>query len=103
MSQPVTKSLVKHIAQLANIPISDQEESSLSDSFNETLQVIDDLQKIDVKGVEPTHQVTGLINITRPDKVDKKREFSQEQALANAKQTHNGYFVVPRVLENKDA
>ena len=60
--------------------------------------MVSELQSVNVEGVEPTFQVTGLENVMRDDVVDEKRMFTQEQALANAKQTHDGYFVVPQVI-----
>lgn len=95
----ITNQQVQHVAALANIPVSTNEESALADAFTETLAVIGKLSSVDVSGVEPTHQVTGLENITREDQIDTDSMFSQEQALANAK-THQGYFVVDRILDN---
>lgn len=99
MKQAVDKQLVRHIAQLANIPISPKEEEELANDFSETLAVIDKLQKVDTKGVEMTHQVTGLKNITREDEVNEKTIFTQKEALANASRTHNGFFVVERLID----
>jgi aspartyl-tRNA(Asn)/glutamyl-tRNA(Gln) amidotransferase subunit C len=99
MKQAVNKQLVKHIAQLANIPISAKEEEELAKDFSETLEVVDKLQKIDTQGVEMTHQVTGLVNITREDKTNEKNMFTQKEALANASRTHDGFFVVERLID----
>jgi len=99
MKQAVNKQLVKHIAQLANIPISSQEEEELAKDFSKTLEVVDKLQKVDTKGVEMTHQVTGLTNITREDEVNEKNMFTQKEALANASRTHDGFFVVERLID----
>ncbi|MBD3279191.1 MAG: Asp-tRNA(Asn)/Glu-tRNA(Gln) amidotransferase subunit GatC [Candidatus Pacebacteria bacterium] len=94
---------VKHVAQLANIPISKKEEQELTQAFTETLAVVNQLKSLKTKNVQPTHQVTGLENILRADKVDQEKMFTQEQALANASQTHQGYFVVPRIIEKQHA
>ncbi|MDH5532844.1 MAG: Asp-tRNA(Asn)/Glu-tRNA(Gln) amidotransferase subunit GatC [Candidatus Pacebacteria bacterium] len=99
MLNKITKQQVHHVAKLANIPIDDSEAEKLATGFRETLETITDLQSVDVSGVEPTHQVTGMENILREDKVDDSRTFTQEQALANAKQTHQGFFVVPRLIK----
>ena len=99
MTQKIDQKLVKHIAQLAQIPITDQEEKELATAFSETLQVINDLKEVEVEGIEPTHQVTGLENVTRPDQVNSELMFTQKEALANAKKTHQGYFVVERVID----
>lgn len=100
--QTITSNQVNHIAHLANIPVTAAEESALSKAFNETLDVVDKLKNVDVKNVEPTHQVTGLENVTRADEVKTDRTFTQAQALANAQKKYQGYFVVPRVIDEKD-
>lgn len=97
----ITKNQIKHIANLANIPVSDKEQEQLKNAFEETLDTISDLQSVDVKGTQLTHQVTGLENVLREDKVDLNNMFTQQEALANAKHTHNGYFVVPRIIKEK--
>lgn len=98
----VNNTQVKHIAQLANIPISEEESNQLAQDFSETLQVVDQLKKADVSQVEITHQVTGFKNVLREDLVKEEQSFTQQEALANAKKTYQGYFVVPYVLHNKD-
>lgn len=98
----VTDQTVQHIAALANIPITDAESQKLSQAFEETLQVVDQLKSADVSQVATTHQVTGFKNVFREDVVKEDQSFTQEQALANAKHSYKGYFVVPYLLSNKD-
>ncbi len=95
----IDKQLTKHVAKLANIPITETEAEELASAFSETLIVVDELQKLAVDNTEPTHQVTGLTNVTRDDVIDKEKMFTQEQALANASKTYQGFFVVPRILK----
>ena len=90
---------VERIAHLAQIPITDLEKTSLAEAFSTTLTVIDNLAQVAIAGVEPTHHVTGLVNITREDVVDEERMFSQTQALANAPKSYQGFFVVPRIID----
>lgn len=97
----VDSQLVKHIAQLAKMSVSQSEAQKLASAFNETLAAVNQLQEIDTSKVEPTHQVTGLENCWREDVVNSDLSFTQKEALANAKQTYQGYFVVPRII-NKD-
>lgn len=99
MSNKINQSTVKHIATLAQIPISNEESEKLTTAFLETLEVIDELQEIDTNTTEPTHQVTGLKNVLRDDVVIEEQMFSQKEALSNAKHTHQGFFVVPKILE----
>lgn len=90
---------VKKIASLAHIPVNDEEAAELAEGFTKTLGVVDQLSNIDVTGIVPTSQVTGLENVFRDDEVDPTRMLSQEEALKNAKRTHNGYFVVDQILD----
>lgn len=95
----ITSDIVSHIATLANIPVTDTESEKLADGFTTVLEVVDTLSSVDVTGVEPVGQVTGLENVTREDEVQESRMFSQEEALRNAPRTHNGYFVVDQILD----
>jgi aspartyl-tRNA(Asn)/glutamyl-tRNA(Gln) amidotransferase subunit C len=92
---------VKHIAKLANLTITDDEEKKLEVAFEDTLKVVSELKTVDVSNVLPTFQVTGLENVFREDVVNEEDMFSQDQSLANAKETYDGYFVVPAVI-NQD-
>jgi aspartyl-tRNA(Asn)/glutamyl-tRNA(Gln) amidotransferase subunit C len=99
MSNKITKQQVQHIATLANIPVENSEAERLAKGFEETLNTIKDLQSVDTSNIEPTHQVTGMENVLREDIVDDSRTFTQKEALANAKQTHRGFFVVPQIIK----
>lgn len=98
-STQFTTTQVTHIAQLANIPVSEAEATKLAAAFNETLEVVNKLKELDTSQVPTTHQVTGLENVARDDVVETDIMFSQEEALANASKTHQGYFVVPQVID----
>ncbi len=90
---------VKKIAQLANLPINPGEEALLNQQFIQTLTTIDLINELDTTGTEPTSQVTGLVNVTREDKIDKSRILPIDLALSPAKQVYHNYFVVPPVLD----
>ena len=98
----VNNTQVKHIAQLANIPVSEEESVKIAEAFTQTLTVVDHLKKANASKAAITHQVTGFKNVLREDTVKEDQSFTQEEALANAKTTYKGFFVVPYVLQNKD-
>src|SRR5258708_30550663 len=93
----MTKIDIKHIAKLANLPISDEKLSKFEKQLEETLLHVDRLQEIDTSKVTGTSEVTNLTNVTREDVI--VPSLTQEEALQNAKKTHNGLFVVPVILE----
>ena len=97
-----TTQQVKHIAKLANIPVSSAEEQKFATSFAETLDVIANLSAVSTTGVEPTAQTTGLENVWREDVVNLEETLSQKEALANAPHSAQGYFVVDRILHHDE-
>lgn len=88
---------IDHIAKLANIPLSDIEKKLLKSQLEKTLEHVDRLKEINTSEVEETNEVNNLVNVCREDEV--KKSLPQEKALMNAKNTYNGFFVVPAILE----
>lgn len=99
MSTKITVDEVAKVAALANLPLSEDETILFADQFSATLEVINNLNEIDTKGVETTTQVNHLENVTRPDVIDTDRMLTQAEALSGSKNVHNGYFVVKQILE----
>lgn len=89
---------INHVAQLSQLALNPAQTPTLTQQLSATLKTISLLDQINTSGIEPTSQVTGLTNVTREDTVDSTRMLTQNQALSNAKQTYNGYFVVPAIL-----
>lgn len=102
MTTGISQQLVAKVADQAKIQVSSKQAQQLAKDFESTLDVISNLQSVETGQVEPTHQVTGLENILREDKVDTNREFSQAEALANAPRSYRGYFIVDRVIEDQE-
>ena len=90
---------VKHIAKLANLTLFEEEEKKFEKQLEETVEYIEGLSEVDTTNIEPTSQVTGLENVTREDEISPS--LSQEDALKNAKSTHNGYFKVKGILRSE--
>ena len=87
---------VERIAKLARIGLSPEEVAKMSVELGNILEFVEQLQKVDIEGVAPTDQVTGLEDVWREDVVVKG--LSREQLLANAPEQKDGYIVVKRVL-----
>lgn len=86
----------KHIAKLANIPITKDEKQKLEKDLTETLDYIGQLNSIDTSNIKPTNQVTNLENVFREDEATPS--LSQDEALKNSKSTNNGLFRVKAIL-----
>jgi len=87
---------VKHVAKLANLPLSGDEEEKFERQLASIIEYVEKLNETDVGNVEETSQITGLENVTRED--HPKPSLSQDEALSNAKSKHNGLFKVKKVL-----
>ena len=95
----LSKEETKHIAELVQLPLSDEELKKIAPELSEAVEYVEVLNELDVTQTPPTSQVTGLINVFRDDMV--KPSLTQEEALKNAKQTVDGYFAVPAVIEKE--
>lgn len=94
----LSKKDVLKLAQLARLELSEEEQQSFTQEINEILKYVEQLQSVDVEGIEPTSQVTGLENVTRDDVISKNR-LSQDDLLKNVPDiTDDGYIKVKRIL-----
>lgn len=90
---------VKKVAKLANLPLTADEEEKYSEQLSKILDYIDQLNKVDTKGVEPTYNVSGLYNVMRKDEVSES--LTQEDATKNGPNTKDGFFVTKGVFEDE--
>lgn len=98
----VSEEEVRKIARLANLKLQAQEEQLFAGQFTETIDVVNQLNEIDTSSVLGTYQVNNLVNISRADVVDTLRILPQSLALREAKKTHNGFFVVDRIIDTEN-
>ena len=94
----ITPEEVRRIATLANIGLDETEIDRMAEELNQIVRFVEELQRVDISGLEPTDQVTGLVDVTRNDEV--RQDFSREELLANAPDQQDGYFKVKRVLHH---
>ncbi len=88
---------VKHIATLANLPLTTKEEEMFGKQLTAILEHIEKLSQVSTDSIKETTQVTGLTNIERTD--IQHISLTQEAAVAQAKKMHNNLFAVPVILE----
>jgi aspartyl-tRNA(Asn)/glutamyl-tRNA(Gln) amidotransferase subunit C len=79
---------VKKLAALAKLSLTDEEASRFTNEIAAILEYVAQLSAVDTNGVEPTSQVTGLVNVTRPDEIIdygvSPRELIEKQRLDDA-------------------
>ena len=93
----VDTATVRHIAKLARIAVSDAEVEALVPELNNILGWIEQLQEVDVTGIEP---MTAVIPNTLRLREDVVTDGGiRERILANAPVAEHGFFAVPKVIE----
>lgn len=95
----LTKDQVKHVAKLANLPITDEELEKYSEQLSKILEYVEQLNKVDTSVVEPTFNVGNLKNVERKDEVE--AGLTQEEALQNTKSQDKGFFKVKAIFEER--
>ena len=93
----VTQKDLDTVASLSRLRISDEERPEVLAQLDKFLTYVDNLQQVDTTNVEPTTYALPMKNVFRADVV--KPSLDRELALSNAPLKEDGYFKVPRVLE----
>ena len=93
----ITETDIQHVANLSRLKIRPDESARILAQLNDILTYIENLNSIDTSNIEPTTYALPMQNVFRADKV--KPSLDRELALSNAPLKDEGYFKVPRVLE----
>jgi len=93
----VDQAAVRRIAHLARIAVTDEEVPHLQREINAILSFVEALGAVDVTGVEP---MTSVIPMKLPMREDVVTDGGIESfVLANAPQSEDDFFLVPKVIE----
>ncbi|HPZ70924.1 MAG TPA: Asp-tRNA(Asn)/Glu-tRNA(Gln) amidotransferase subunit GatC [Peptococcaceae bacterium] len=87
---------VRSVADLARIELTAEEEQRITEALQAVLKQTEALKQVNTEQVEPTIYVRPLQNVFREDEV--QEGLVMEEVLANAPETENGCFKVPRIL-----
>ena len=87
----------RKVAKLARIKVEDEDLPVLASEFNTILGFIEQLNEVDVEGVEPMTSVTPMRLKRRVDEVTEGDQANK--VLANAPDPREGFFAVPKVVE----
>lgn len=88
---------VKRVAHLARIAVSEDDAARMSGELNAILGFVEQLNEVDVDGVEPMTSVTPMKMRVREDAVTDGNMAAA--IVANAPVTEDNFFVVPKVVE----
>jgi len=102
MSIDVTDDLVAKIATLSRLSLSPEEAAEVKNHFRKILLYVEELQQLDLQGVDPSLFSLDASNVQRDD--EPKASLPLADVLANAPEAKSPFFVVPRIVaEASDA
>lgn len=88
---------VLKLARLSKLELTEEQLNRFKTELEKIVDYVEQLQDVDVTGLEPTYQLTGLTNVMRPDEI---REYSpREELLKNVPEQEAGSIKVKRVLD----
>ncbi|MEI6377287.1 MAG: Asp-tRNA(Asn)/Glu-tRNA(Gln) amidotransferase subunit GatC [bacterium] len=88
---------VSYLARLARIEITPEEAAIFGPQIGRILDHVEQMNKLDISGIEPTAHAITVFDVIREDAVTES--LSKKTILENAPHNANGLFVVPKVLD----
>jgi aspartyl-tRNA(Asn)/glutamyl-tRNA(Gln) amidotransferase subunit C len=87
----------RKVAKLARIRVEEDDLPHLAQELSGILGFMEQLNEVDIEGVEPMVSVTPMRLKRRPDLVTDGNR--QAEVLSNAPDAREGFFAVPKVVE----
>ena len=88
---------VAHVATLARLDLGTEELEHMTTELDAIVAYVEQLQQVDTNGIDPVAQVTGLVNVTRPD--EPGDHLTTAQTLSNAPLANDEAFLVPKAVD----
>lgn len=93
----IDKDTARRVAHLARIEVPEADLPALAGELSGILNFMEQLNEVDIEGVEPMTSVTPMAAPQRADEITDGNK--QDQILANAPDAREGFFAVPKVVE----
>jgi aspartyl-tRNA(Asn)/glutamyl-tRNA(Gln) amidotransferase subunit C len=88
---------VKRVAKLARIAVDDEKAERMQGELNAILGFVEQLNEVDIDGVEP---MTSVAEMDMKKRVDVISDGSKaDDVTANAPASEDHFFMVPKVIE----
>ena len=91
---------ISKVARLARIALTEERLAEYGEQLTAILEAAEQVQALPTEGVEPTSHPLPFTNAFRADEVT--GSLPREDVLAGAPETEDGYFRVPRILDEGD-
>lgn len=93
----IKKDDVKHVAELARIEFNEEDIEEFTKQLGSILKYMSKLNELNTSNVEPTSHVLDVSTPLRDDIVEDW--LSKDEVLKNAPKEENGFFVVPKIID----
>ena len=93
----VDRKTVEHVARLARLELAPEELDRVGAQLGAILDYIAQLAELDLAGVEPLAHAAETVNVFRED--TPRPSLDRSEALKNAPERTDDFFVVPKVVE----
>lgn len=88
---------VRHVATLARLKLTEEEEKMFSEQLSSVLGYIGQLDELDTDGVEPTSHALNMSNVFREDVAEER--FEKGGWKKNAPSEDHAHFRVPKIID----
>ena len=88
---------IEKVARLARLELSEKEKKTFGNQLEQILTYMEQLNRIDTTGVEPTSHAIPIQNALREDET--RSSVPREEVLGIAPEEGDGHFRVPRIIE----
>ena len=88
---------IEKVAKLARLELSEEEKVTFGDQLEQILTYMEQLNRLDTTGVEPTSHAIPIHNAFREDEM--RPSFPQKEVLSISPDQENEHFKVPRIIE----
>ena len=92
----ITKKEVLYVAHLARLDLDAESIEKFAGQIDEILGYIEKLKQVDTENIKATSHAIFLTNAFRED--EEQEHLDRDRALANAPESEDGNFVVPKVV-----
>ena len=97
----ISRQDVEKVALLARLQLTEDEKEMFAKQLSQVLTHVEQLNRYDTAGVEPTTTVMGQVNVFRDDVA--RPSLPVEKALANAPEREGDGFGVPKIIEERSS
>jgi aspartyl-tRNA(Asn)/glutamyl-tRNA(Gln) amidotransferase subunit C len=88
---------IEKVAKLARLELSEEEKKTFGNQLEQILTYMEQLNRLDTPGVEPTSHAIPIQNVFREDET--RPSFPREEVMDIAPEEEDGHFKVPRIIE----